>query len=94
MLLCLTLSGCGVKSEEKEIVSRERKIPKRCAEIVSSYRDLYDAAPKQQPETSWDEPELSQQSIDIIEERLIDQGLSVIDSSVKCPEYLVNPESF
>lgn len=94
LLSCLILSGCGKESETQTAASEERKLRRRCEEIVSMYRDIYDASSKQEPDSRWDEPVLPQQSIDAIEERLMGQGLDVMDSSEDCPEYLANGEHF
>lgn len=94
LLLLLTLTGCGGSGEEREIAAEERSARRRCAEIVSMYRELYDAAPKREPESRWDAPELPQQDIDAVEQVLIDRGLCVVDSSADSPEYLANSEKF
>ena len=93
-LCCLILTGCGEKSEMQTAAAEEVQLRKRCAEIISMYRDLYDAAPKQEPDSRWDEPVLPQQSIDAIEECLMAQGLNVVDSSEDCPSYLVSGDHF
>ena len=82
VVLTFLLSACGTQGMESK---QGRKIQKRCKEIVSMYRDLYDAAPKQEPENQWDEQTLPQESIDEIENRLLDNGLNILDSSEECP---------
>lgn len=91
VVLTFLLSACGTQGMESK---QGRKIQKRCKEIVSMYRDLYDAAPKQEPENQWDEQTLLQESIDEIESRLLDKGLDILDSSEECPDYFVNAEHF
>lgn len=87
--LCLLLCACGVPG-----AGQERDIQKRCRQIVSLYRDLYDSAQKEPAADRWEEQTLSQQSIDAIEARLLERGLDVIDSSADCPGYFVNAEHF
>lgn len=94
LLLILTLTGCGGNREERKIAAEERRTRRRCAEIVSMYQALYDAAPKREPESPWDAPELPQQDIDTVEQALIDRGLCVVDSGADSPEYLANSEKF
>lgn len=87
--LCLLLCACGAPD-----AGQERDIQKRCRQIVSLYRDLYDSAQKEPAADRWEEQTLSQQSIDAIEARLLERGLDVIDSSADCPGYFVNAEHF
>lgn len=87
--LCLLLCACGAPG-----AGQERNIQKRCRQIVSLYRDLYDSAQKEPAADRWEEQTLSQQSIDAIEARLLERGLDVIDSSADCPGYFVNAEHF
>lgn len=87
--LCLLLCACGAPG-----AGQERDIQKRCRQIVSLYRDLYDSAQKEPAADRWEEQTLSQQSIDAIEARLLERGLNVIDSSADCPGYFVNAEHF
>lgn len=87
--LCLLLCACGTPG-----AGQERDIQKRCRQIVSLYRDLYDSAQKEPAADRWEEQTLSQQSIDAIEARLLERGLDVIDSSADCPGYFVNAEHF
>ena len=87
--LCLLLCACGAPG-----AGQERDIQKRCRQIVSLYRDLYDSAQKESAADRWEEQTLSQQSIDAIEARLLERGLDVIDSSADCPGYFVNAEHF
>ncbi len=87
--LCLLLCACGAPG-----AGQERDIQKRCRQIVSLYRDLYDSAQKEPAADRWEEQTLSQQSINAIEARLLERGLDVIDSSADCPGYFVNAEHF
>lgn len=87
--LCLLLCACWAPG-----AGQERDIQKRCRQIVSLYRDLYDSAQKEPAADRWEEQTLSQQSIDAIEARLLERGLDVIDSSADCPGYFVNAEHF
>ncbi len=87
--LCLLLCACGAPG-----AGQERDIQKRCRQIVSLYRDLYDSAQKEPAADRWEEQTLSQQSIDAIEARLLERGLDVIDSSADCPGCFVNAEHF
>lgn len=87
--LCLLLCACGAPG-----AGQERDIQKRCRQIVSLYRDLYDSAQKEPAADRWEEQTLSQQSIDAIEARLLERGLDVIYSSADCPGYFVNAEHF
>lgn len=87
--LCLLLCACGAPG-----AGQERDIQKRCRQIVSLYRDLYDSAQKEPAADRWEEQTLSQQSIDAIEARLLERGVDVIDSSADCPGYFVNAEHF
>lgn len=91
LLLCLLmiLPGCQAPAQ-----SKEDTLGKRCDEIVSLYQAQYDAAEKRAPESSREPAELSQQDIDAIEERLMELGLDVVDTSGDLPAYLTTGAAF
>lgn len=91
LLLCLLmiLPGCQAPAQ-----SKEDTLGKRCDEIVSLYQAQYDAAEKRAPESSREPAELSQQDIDAIEERLMELGLDVVDTSGNLPAYLTTGAAF
>ena len=94
MITALLLAGC-VKNQSGILPDcSEKDLLARCREIVSLYQDIYDSAEKLPPENRWDGATLSQQSINEIEARLIENGFNVIDSSEICPGYLTNAEEF
>lgn len=86
LLLLLGLSGCSREQWTEE--KTELRLQKRCRELVQLYRDLYDSAEKQESASRWEEPTLTQSSIDEIEERLLRAGLPVLDSGEVLPAYL------
>ena len=92
LLLLLGLAGCHQEgwSEEKT----ERQIQKRCQELVRMYRELYASAEKREPENRWERPLLAQSSIDTIEDRLLGEGLPVLDSDEVVPAYLPTGADF
>ena len=93
LLTALVLAGC-TKPDARPDTKMQKQIEKRCAEIVSMYQDLYSAAGKMEPESKWEEPDLTQSSIDAIEERLQKVGLDVVDTDEICPGYLTTGENF
>lgn len=94
MITALLLAGC-VKNQSGILPDcSEKDLLARCREIVSLYQDIYDSEEKLPPENRWDGATLSQQSINEIEARLIENGFNVIDSSEICPDYLTNAEEF
>lgn len=94
MLLPIVLTGCKRNPSGILPGCSEEALLARCDEIVSLYRDIYDSAEKQQPEDRWEKAVLPQASIDSMEVRLEENGLSVIDSSDTCPGYLKNAADF
>lgn len=72
----------------------KQNIAQRCKEIVSLYYDLYLRADKTEPKSQWDDPVLSQKSMDAIEEVLIDAGLDVLNTNGIYPSYLVTADRF
>lgn len=69
-------------------------IEQRCKEITAVYYDLYMSADKAEPQNKWDNPVLSQSSIDAIEALLIDTGLDVVDTDGVYPSYLATADNF
>ena len=98
VMLCvitvLLLAGCEENQSGILRGCSEEDLLVRCNEIVSLYRDIFNSAEKLPPENRWDGATLSQQSINEIEARLIENGLNIIDSSEICPGYLTNVEEF
>lgn len=72
----------------------QERLVKRCEEIASLYYDLYESAEKTEPENRWDNPTLSQNSIDAIENRLLNAGYDVMDTNGEYPSYLVSSDRF
>ena len=93
VLAVLCLSACGQNAAEPN-EGMQRKIQRRCAEIQSQYRQLYEDADKQMPDSRWEEPVLSHNSLDAIEALLQQAGLNVLRSGEKGPEYLTTGEQF
>ena len=77
VLAVLCLSACGQNAAEPD-EGMQRKIQKRCPEIQSQYVQLCEDAEKQMPDSRWEEPVLSHNSLDAIETRLQQAGLNVI----------------
>lgn len=71
-----------------------KKVEQRCEEITTMYSGLYLGADKIQPQSQWDDPVLSQSSIDAIESLLIEAGLDVVDTNGIYPSYLAAAENF
>ena len=104
ILFVLLLSACskpddvnnpsisnGHKSQSdptKEVIAQ------RCKEIASMYYDLYVRADKTEPQSKWDDPVLSQSSIDAIENLLMEAGLDVIDTNGIYPSHLATADNF
>ena len=93
VLAVLCLSACGQNAAEPD-EGMQRKIQKRCAEIQSQYIQLYEDADEQMPDSRWEEPVLSHNSLDAIEALLQQAGLDVLRSGEKGPEYLTTGEQF
>lgn len=91
--LLLVLSGCTEPTGQND-AAMQKKIEKRCDEIVQLYQSLYDSAEKNQPENRWEEATLAQKDIDDIEEKLQKEGLDVLDSGDSVPEYLTTGSKF
>lgn len=72
----------------------QERIAKRCEEIGALYQHLYESADKTQPQSQWEEPVLSQGSIDAIESLLIDAGFDVVDTNNPYPSYLSTADRF
>ena len=83
-VLAIGLTACGKNSQQAGTLAEEGtgaitaadpmqgQLEARCGEIAAMYRSLYDGAEKTASATSWEEPALSQVSIDAIENLLID----------------------
>ncbi len=69
-------------------------IEQRCSEITAMYFDLYAGADKTDPRSQWDDPVLSQSSIDAIETLLTDAGLDIVDTDGVYPGYLTTADHF
>lgn len=72
----------------------KERIEQRCEEITTIYYDLYTSADKTEPQNQWDDPVLSQGSIDAIESLLIDAGLDVVDTNGAYPSHLATADRF
>lgn len=72
----------------------EERTEKRCEEIITMYYDLYACAEKTEPQSQWDDPVMSQNSIDAIENLLIDAGLDVVDTNGVYPSHLATADNF
>ena len=72
----------------------QKRVEQRCKEITSLYYDLYVSADKTEPQSSWDEPTLTQNSIDAIENLLMDAGLDVVDTNGEYPSYMTTADRF
>ena len=83
-VLAIGLPACGKNSQQAGTPAEEGggavaaarplrgQLEVRCGEIAAMYRSRYDGAEKTASATSWEEPALSQDSIDAIENLLID----------------------
>lgn len=87
LLLAVLLTGCGQKTEEERIEGR-------CREIVGMYEGAYRNAEIVGSEDQWNEPKLTQGSIDGIEQLLADGGLDVVDTNGEYPSYLTTGARF
>lgn len=72
----------------------QERLEKRCEEIASLYYDLYLSADKTEPENRWEDPTLSQSSIDAIENLLLSAGYDVMDTNGEYPSYLPTSDRF
>ena len=105
-VLAIGLTACGKNSQQVGTLAEEGdgaiaaadpmqgQLEARCGEIAAMYRSLYDGAEKTASATSWEEPALSQVSIDAIENLLIDAGLDVMDTNGSYPSYLVTSSRY
>ena len=107
MILVILLSACsgpddgsqpsisnGHSTPESQSDPIQEMIEQRCKEITSMYYDLYVSADKTEPQSKWDDPVLSQSSIDAIENLLIEAGLDILDSNGVYPCHLVTADNF
>ena len=107
MILVILLSACsgandgsqpsisyGHNTLESQPDPMKETIEKRCKEITSMYYDLYVSADKSEPQNQWDNPVLSQSSIDAIESLLMNAGLDVIDTNGVYPCHLSTADNF
>lgn len=107
MILVILLSACsgpndgsqpsisnGHNTLESQPDPMKETIEKRCKEITSMYYDLYVSADKSEPQNQWDNPVLSQSSIDAIESLLMNAGLDVIDTNGVYPSHLSTADNF
>lgn len=72
----------------------QERLEKRCEEIASLYYNLYVSADKTEPDNSWENPTLSQSSIDAIENLLLSAGYDVMDTNGEYPSYLPTSDRF
>lgn len=107
MIITMLLSACsgrdsgilpsisfGHSTLESQSDPMMEKMEQRCKEITSMYYDLYVSADKTEPQSQWEDSVLSQDSIDIIENHLLDAGLDIIDTNGAYPSYLVTADRF
>lgn len=107
MIFLLLLSACsgpddgsqpsiskGHSTPEVQSDPMKETIEQRCKEITSMYYDLYASADKTEPQNQWDDPVISQSSIDAIEKLLIDAGLDVVDTNGVYPSHLTTADRF
>ena len=107
MILVILLSACsgpddgsqpsisnGHSTPESQSDPIQEMIEQRCKEITSMYYDLYVSADKSEPQNQWDNPVLSQSSIDAIESLLMNAGLDVIDTNGAYPSHLSTADNF
>lgn len=84
----------GHSTPEVQSDPMKETIEQRCKEITSMYYHLYASADKKEPQNQWDDPVMSQSSIDAIENLLIDAGYDVMDTNGPYPSYLTTADSF
>ena len=107
VILVILLSACsgpddgsqpsisnGHSSPEVQSDPMKETIEQRCKEITSMYYDLYASADKTETQNQWDDPVMSQSSIDAIENLLIDAGLDVVDTNGVYPSHLTTADRF
>lgn len=107
MILVILLSACsgpddgsqpsisnGHNTMESQSDPMKETVKQRCKEIISMYYDLYVSADKSVPQNQWDNPVLSQSSIDAIESLLMNAGLDVIDTNGVYPSHLSTADNF
>ena len=90
----VTSPGMDFNSDIGHEDRMQERIAKRCEEIGALYQHLYENADKTQPQSQWEDPVLSQGSIDAIESLLIDAGFDVVDTNNPYPSYLSTADSF
>lgn len=83
-----------VQTETSTMDSTQLSLLSRCEEITSLYADFYKQAPRTEPQNQWETPTLSQDSIDTIENILLEAGLDVMDTNGEYPSYLKTAENF
>lgn len=72
----------------------QERVLEKCKEIASLYSDLYNSADKAEPQNRWDSLTLSQDSIDAIENLLMNAGYDVMDTNERYPSYLTTADKF
>lgn len=83
-----------VQTDSSPMDSTQQYLLSRCEDITSLYVDFYKQAPKTEPQNPWEMPTLSQESMDTIENILLDAGLDVIDTNGEYPSYLKTANNF
>lgn len=91
--LLSVLTGCKSPWKSGE-PTMEITIQKRCDEIAALYQELYDSAEKTASENPRESAILTQRDIDAIEERLMNLGIDVLDTSTDLPTYLTTGSKF
>ena len=92
-LVALCLAACARPNDQPD-AGTQKQMEKRCAEIVSMYRDFYSDADWAEPESRFEGPVLTQGCIDAMEQRLQNAGLDVVDTDGVYPAYLTTGENF
>lgn len=99
-LAAVLLSGCSngdvppfssPTGEEAMGNPTEEMLFSRCGEIVALYGNL---VPKNEPQSPRETPVLSQESVDAMENLLLEAGLDVLDTNREYPSYLKSSENF
>lgn len=104
LIICLLLlSGCKKSSDDMQIIHKElekymvfnlNELKEECIQLANSYQSIYMNSEKIISQYIPYETSLPQDSIDKIEDYLISNGYSVINSDIKYPSYLENVDSF
>lgn len=84
LVLCLFLlfSGCESAEDMRSYATQ------RCKKMAAACKDVYRNAEIIPAADEWANPTISQDTVDVLEDILLEAGFDVLDSSAGCPSYL------